>query len=147
MQPARNTWRPGGRHRCGCWQRANAWAGGWRDTDVIRAFFNRGAKLAQFAGHGGDTVRFLDAPAADVAQRGACPFAYKAITASVIAASGMWLQSRSMAFSGQVPRLISSQLGPLTMRRTHVLCGFNETDVALDRICAYTLEFSCHFGL
>ena len=32
------------------------------------------------------------------------PSAYRAITASVMAASGMWLQSRSMARSGHWPR-------------------------------------------
>ncbi|MCY1553859.1 hypothetical protein D9M68_903850 [compost metagenome] len=42
------------------------------------------------------------------------PSAYSAITASVIAASGMWLASRSMALSGQAPRRISSQFGPLS---------------------------------
>ena len=42
------------------------------------------------------------------------PSAYSAITASVIAASGMWLQSRSSAFSGQAPRRTSSQLGPMS---------------------------------
>ena len=33
-----------------------------------------------------------------------------------MAASGMWLQSRSMAFSGQLPREISSQFGPPVTR-------------------------------
>ncbi|MNT80410.1 hypothetical protein D3C72_2198610 [compost metagenome] len=41
------------------------------------------------------------------------PSANSAMTASVIAASGMWLQSRSMAFSGHAPRRTSSQPGPL----------------------------------
>jgi hypothetical protein len=41
------------------------------------------------------------------------PAAYSAITASVIAASGMWLQSSVIAFSGQAPRRTSSQPGPL----------------------------------
>ena len=40
------------------------------------------------------------------------PSAYSAITASVIAASGMWLQSRSIAFSGQRPRRTSIQPAP-----------------------------------
>ena len=40
------------------------------------------------------------------------PSAYRASMASVIAASGMWLQSRSMARSGQAPRETSSQFGP-----------------------------------
>ncbi len=40
------------------------------------------------------------------------PSAYSAITASVIAASGMWLQSSVMAFSGQAPRRTSSQPAP-----------------------------------
>ncbi|CKT93659.1 Uncharacterised protein [Mycobacterium tuberculosis] len=42
------------------------------------------------------------------------PSAYSAMTASVIAASGMWLASMSMALSGQAPRRTSSQLGPLS---------------------------------
>ena len=45
------------------------------------------------------------------------PSAYSAITASVMAASGMWLQSRSMALSGHpwpgLPREICSELGVL----------------------------------
>ncbi len=41
------------------------------------------------------------------------PSAYSAITASVIAASGMWLQSSVMAFSGQAPRRTSSALASL----------------------------------
>lgn len=35
---------------------------------VVGAFLDIGAQLAQFAGHGGDAVGFLDAPAGDVAQ-------------------------------------------------------------------------------
>ena len=48
-------------------------------------------------------------------RRTVVPSAYSAITASVMAASGMWLQSRSMALSGQLAREISSQLGPPAM--------------------------------
>ncbi|MCY1371176.1 hypothetical protein D9M69_583090 [compost metagenome] len=44
------------------------------------------------------------------------PSAYSAMTASVMAASGMWFASRSMALSGQAPRRISSQFGPLSTR-------------------------------
>ena len=40
------------------------------------------------------------------------PSAYRASIASVIAASGMWLQSRSMARNGQAPRATSTQFGP-----------------------------------
>ena len=40
------------------------------------------------------------------------PSAYSAITASVIAASGMWLQSSVSARSGQAPRDTCSQPGP-----------------------------------
>ena len=42
------------------------------------------------------------------------PSAYSAITASVMAASGMWLQSRVSARSGHAPRRTSSQFGPLS---------------------------------
>jgi hypothetical protein len=41
------------------------------------------------------------------------PSAYRAITASVIAASGMWLQSSVRAFNGQAPRRASIQPGPI----------------------------------
>ena len=41
------------------------------------------------------------------------PSAYSAITAKVIAASGMWLQSSVMALSGQAPRRASSALASL----------------------------------
>jgi hypothetical protein len=43
------------------------------------------------------------------------PSAYSAITASVIAASGMWLQSSVIAFKGQAPRLISTALASVRM--------------------------------
>ena len=43
------------------------------------------------------------------------PFAYSAITASVMAASGMWLQSRLMAWSGQAPREMRRVLGVLSI--------------------------------
>ena len=43
------------------------------------------------------------------------PWAYNAMTASVIAASGMWLQSRSIDFSGQAPREIEIPFGSPTM--------------------------------
>ncbi len=45
-------------------------------------------------------------------RRRVVPWAYSAITARVMAASGMWLQSMSTAVRGQVPRRISSQFGP-----------------------------------
>ncbi len=41
------------------------------------------------------------------------PSAYSAITASVIAASGIALPSSCSACSGQAPRATSSQFGPL----------------------------------
>ena len=43
------------------------------------------------------------------------PSAKSAITARVMAASGMWLQSRSMALSGQLPRLMCRRLASLRM--------------------------------
>ncbi len=46
-------------------------------------------------------------------RRRVVPSAYSAITASVIAASGMWLQSSVIACSGQRPRFTSIQPGPL----------------------------------
>jgi hypothetical protein len=62
-----------------------------------------------------------------------------------MAASGMWLQSRSSAFSGQAPRETSSQLGPLVDLRAHLLRGFDEADVALDRGGAHA--FDAHAGV
>jgi hypothetical protein len=67
------------------------------------------------------------------------PSAYSAITASVMAASGMWLQSRSMAFSGQAPRDLQP-VGPLVDVRAHLLRGFDEADVALDGVGAHALR-------
>ena len=43
------------------------------------------------------------------------PSAYSAIAASVIAASGMWLQSSLIARSGQAPRRTVSRPGPPVM--------------------------------
>ena len=68
------------------------------------------------------------------------PSAYSAITARVMAASGMWLQSRSMALSGQAPRDTSSQLGPLVDLGAHQPRGFDEADVALDGVFAHARD-------
>jgi hypothetical protein len=111
-----------------------------RDADEVGAFFDRGAQLAQFGGHGGDAVGFLDAPAGDVAQR-AGAVGVQAITASVMAASGMWLQSRSMALSGQAPRAAPQPIGAAVDLRAHEAGGFDEADVALDRGFAHALDF------
>ena len=62
------------------------------------------------------------------------PSAYSAIMASVIAASGMWLQSSVTAFSGHAPRRTSIQPGPPVDARAHRLRRVDEADVALDRI-------------
>ena len=71
-----------------------------------------GAELAQLGRHRGDAVGFLDAPAGDVASACVGPSANSAITASVIAASGMWLQSRSIGRrAASAPRRTSSQSG------------------------------------
>jgi hypothetical protein len=61
------------------------------------------------------------------------PSAYSAITASVMAASGMWLQSRSMAFRGQAPRRMCRAFGVAGDVGAHEPGGFDKTDVALDR--------------
>jgi hypothetical protein len=68
------------------------------------------------------------------------PSAYSAITASVIAASGMWLQSSVIACSGQRPRRTSIQPGPLTAPGAHGLGGLDEADVALDRVAAHAFD-------
>ena len=52
----------------------------------------------------------------------------------------MWLQSRSMALSGQAPRETSSQLGPLVDLRAHLPGRLDEADVALDRVGAHALD-------
>jgi hypothetical protein len=62
------------------------------------------------------------------------PSAYSAITASVMAASGMWLQSRSMAAQRPGAARTSSQFGPRAHLGAHGLGGLDEADVALDRV-------------
>ena len=54
------------------------------------------------------------------------PVAYSAITASVIAASGMWLQSSVIGCNGQVPRETSSQFSPGRTFGAHRLRGVDE---------------------
>ena len=95
-----------------------------------------GAELAQLGGHRGDAVGLLDAPAGDVASAVVGPSAYSAITASVIAASGMWLQSSVSGAQrpGAAPHL--EPAGPAATSRAHRPGGVDEADVALDRIDA-----------
>ena len=68
------------------------------------------------------------------------PSAYSAITASVIAASGMWLQSSATARSGHAPRDTCSQPGTGLHLGAHGLGRLEEADVALDRIGADALD-------
>ena len=68
------------------------------------------------------------------------PSAYSAITASVIAASGMWLQSRSMALQRPGAARHLQPVGAAGDPRAHRLRGVDEADVALDRVRADALD-------
>ena len=72
-----------------------------RDRDEVGALVDRRAELAQLRRHRGEAVGLLDAPAGDVASARVVPSANRPCAASVIAASGMWLQSSVDRRSGK----------------------------------------------
>ncbi len=69
------------------------------------------------------------------------PSAYSAITARVMAASGMWLQSRSMALQRPAAALDVQPVGAAGDLRAHGAGGLDEADVALDGIQAHAQNF------
>jgi hypothetical protein len=114
--PAKNTWPCGDRRRCRCLPGAAKRVPRRRHANEISALLDQGAELAQFGRHRRDAVGFLDAPAGDVAQV-VGPSANRAVVASVIAASGMWLQSSSMPLQLAARGADASiQFGPISMR-------------------------------
>ena len=68
------------------------------------------------------------------------PSAYSAITASVIAASGMWLQSSVHRAQRPGATRHLDPAGPGLHLRAHRLRRVDEADVALDRVAAHAFD-------
>ena len=109
------------------------------NAQPVGAFFDAGAELAAFGGHGRDAVGFFHPPAGNVAQRGGA-VGIQGHDRQGHGGIGDVIAIEVDALEGPGATLNVQSVGIAGDACPHQLCRLDKTDVALNRVGAHALH-------